>query len=135
MFATISKFRVVAIALAVALLGGGIFIYTQQGQAPTDPERVAAEEVASLTAAVGALIALPQDETPTIATVTDPEQLKEQPFFSQAKVGDKVLLYATARKAYLYDPVANKLLDVAPLNIGSQDPQTDAAVSPEESEE
>lgn len=83
------------------------------------PERDARAEVEILVAEVGKLIVLPEGETPTIATVSDPERLKDQPFFAKAKAGDKVLLYSTARKAYLYDPSAKKLLEVAPLNIGS----------------
>ena len=33
------------------------------------------------------------------------------------KNGDKVLIYSQAGKAYLYDPVINKLLEVAPINL------------------
>ena len=67
----------------------------------------------------GKLIILPEGEVPTIATVSDPEKLKDQPFFAKAKVGDKVLLYQNARKAYLYDPVNNKILEVAPISLGT----------------
>ena len=63
------------------------------------------------------LIILPEDEKPTIATVSDPEQLKNQAFFVKAKKGDKVIIYAKARKAILYDPEANKIVEVAPINL------------------
>ncbi len=66
---------------------------------------------------VSKLISLPNDEEPTIATVSDLEALKGQAFFANAKVGDKVLIYAKAKKAVLYDPTANKVIEVAPLNI------------------
>ena len=62
---------------------------------------------------------LPEDEEPSVATVADPEQLAGQPFFSKAKKGDKVLIYTNAQKAILYDPVAKKIIDIAPLNIGN----------------
>lgn len=68
---------------------------------------------------VGKLIDLPTGEEPTLATVTGIEKLRSQPFFQRAKNGDKVLIYAQARKAYLYDPVAKKILDVAPINPGT----------------
>lgn len=76
-----------------------------------------AEEVRDLVEAVGKLIVLPEGEEPTVASVSDPEKLKDQPFFQNAKVGDKVLIYTQARKAYLYDPKLNKLLEVAPLTV------------------
>lgn len=66
---------------------------------------------------VGKLIVLPQGEIPTLATVSDPSQLQNQPFFRSAKKGDIVLVYINAKKAILYDPVANKVIDIAPLNV------------------
>lgn len=68
--------------------------------------------------AMGQLMVLPTDETPTIATVTDLEKLKDQPFFTNAQVGDKVLIYTNAKKAILYRPSENKVIELAPLNIG-----------------
>lgn len=78
------------------------------------------EETEDLITAVGELIVLPEGEEPTIATVTDPSKLRDQVFFSNAKTGDKVLIYTKARKAILYDPKANKLLEVAPLTVEPQ---------------
>ncbi len=77
-------------------------------------------EITALVAEVGKLIVLPADETPTIATVTDPAALKDQPFFKNAQQGDKVLIYAQAQRAILYDPVAKKIIDVAPINVGAE---------------
>ena len=75
------------------------------------------EDVQTLIAKVGKLIKLPDGEMPTIATVTDLERLKSQPFFARAKVGDRVLLYPVAKKAFLYDPVGNVIVEVGPLII------------------
>lgn len=77
------------------------------------------EDTAALVAHIGRLIILPQNEEPTIATVADPELLKTQPFFAGAKKGDKVLIYNNAKKAILYDPVNNIIINVAPINIGA----------------
>ena len=78
----------------------------------------AADTNKELVGAVGKLLVLPADEQPTIATVADLDKLKDQPFFVNAQVGDKVLIYATAKKAILYRPSENKILELAPLNIG-----------------
>lgn len=58
---------------------------------------------------------LPENEIPSLATVTDPEKLEAQSFFANAKKGDKVLIYSKARKAILYDPVADKIVTIAPI--------------------
>lgn len=83
-------------------------------QTPAQEEAVQLE-INTLIERVGKLIVLPQGEEPTVATVSDPEKLKDQVFFANAKVGDKVLIYTKARKAYLYDPEGDILLEVAPI--------------------
>lgn len=75
---------------------------------------------------IGKLIDLPPDESPTIATVTDVEKIKNQPFFSKAKNGDKVLIYNNAKKAILFDPIANKIIEVGPLVVPSVSPVLDS---------
>jgi hypothetical protein len=84
---------------------------------PDESVGAAVNSVEDIIKRVGRLVVLPQDEKPTVATVSDLDKLQGQPFFSQAKIGDKVLIYANARKAILYDPLADKVINVAPLNI------------------
>jgi len=113
--------------LVVLLLGSvaaSVYLYRQTMLLKEDPEALAEEEVAQLVAKVGELIVLPSDELPTIATVAEPEKLKDQAFFANAKTGDRVLLYTNAKKAILYDPVAHKIVEVAPINIGASDAAT-----------
>ena len=74
------------------------------------------EEITKVVQAVGKLMVLPE-EVPSVATVTDLDKLKGQAFFANAKVGDKVLIYVKAQKAILYDPVMNKIVELAPLNF------------------
>lgn len=68
---------------------------------------------------VGKIIILPQGEDPNVATVTDIEKLKDQPFFVDGKNGDQVLLYTNAKKVILYDPSSKKIVNVAPLTVGN----------------
>ena len=57
-------------------------------------------EAQQLVSEVGQLTVLPTGENPTIATVADLSKLQGQPFFDQAQVGDKVLIYTSAKKRF-----------------------------------
>src|SRR3989338_2914754 len=75
--------------------------YKDTQQLFRDINAVSQLDMKNLVEKVGKLIKLPEDELPTVATITDLERLKEQEFFAKAKVGDKVLLYPQAKKAFL----------------------------------
>jgi hypothetical protein len=81
--------------------------------------QVSQPDTEALIAKVGQLILLPTNENPTIATVADLSKLQGQPFFAQAQVGDKVLIYTNAKKAILYRPSTNKIIEIAPINLGA----------------
>ncbi len=72
---------------------------------------------ASLLEEIGKLIVLPTDETPTIGTISDPAVLRDQPFFKNAKKGDRLIIYSKSNKAILFDPIAHKIIEVAPLSL------------------
>jgi len=82
----------------------------------SDSQEVIKDQTKNTIDKVGKLVALPQGENPTVTTVTDPDKLKNQPFFAQSKKDDKVLIYANAKKAYLYRPGINKVIDIAPIS-------------------
>lgn len=65
---------------------------------------------------VGQLIEINNDEEPTIATVNDPEILKQsQPdFYKNAEIGDRLLVWSD--KAVLYSTKKDKLLSVMLIN-------------------
>jgi|SRR3989344_772766 len=109
----------VLVVLVLGSAGSAYYFYNEATALKEDPNKLAKEETTKLVAQVSKLIVLPEGEVPTVATVSDPDKLKDQPFFAKAKKGDKVLLYANARKAILYDVENNKIVDVAPINIGS----------------
>ena len=127
-FLTSPKTLVVVFALFAGATSFYLWTLYQKSQADlnrfkSNPQTVSIEEGKMLVNKVGLLIALPKEE-PTIATVTDVGKLKDQPFFSQAVNGDKVLIYTQAKKAILYRPGINKIIDVAPVNVGvSPSPQ------------
>lgn len=75
------------------------------------------QSLAQILAEVSKLMILPEGEEPTMATVADLDKLKNRQFFAKASIGDKVLIYAKAKKIILYDPSAKKIVEIAPLNI------------------
>lgn len=118
------KWLPVVIPLIVAVGAGAaaLYYYTKYNELSKNAaqeEPPPRDETKALIERVGRLLVLPEGEQPTIATVTDPERLKDQPFFAKAKQGFKVLIFTNSKKAILYDPELDKIVEVAPLNIGS----------------
>lgn len=113
-----SKALYIVIGLLVLALVATVFLYMEYQSLTADPNVANQKKIEAVVAKVEKLIDLPQGELPTLATVTDTEQIKDQPFFKNAQVGDEVLLYTNAQKAYLYSPSKNVIVEVASLNIG-----------------
>jgi len=111
--------------LVVALIVGGAYLayrYKQlkeENDRLSNPAEVAKVATAKLVADVAQLTELPTGETPTIATVSDASKLKNQAFFAKAQNGDKVLIYTQAKRAYLYRPSTDKIIEIAPINLGN----------------
>ena len=118
-------FLKVLFLILISLAIGGALVY---GVAKVKPDFLGLpkdatqtqEDVQKLVAEVGKLIQLPTDETPTVATITDIEKVKEQAFFKNAQNGDKVLIYTNAKKAILYRPSEKKVVEVGAVNINQQ---------------
>lgn len=126
-------FKLVPYVLIFALgVGGGIYTAQQKPEwfGLTKGVAAAQAEVDALVAQVGKLIALPTDEKPTVATVTDATKVKDQPFFAKAENGDKVLIYQKAQKAILYRPSNNIIVEVGAVNINNQAVQASPSASP-----
>lgn len=107
------------LAATLVAIGFAYYFYNEASVLKKDPDKVAREETESIISRVSKLIVLPE-EIPTMATVLDPAKLVDQPFFTKAKTGDRVLIYVKAKRAILYDPIANKIVEIAPLNIGNE---------------
>lgn len=119
-------FLVLVLVALIGLSSAGYFYYqlgTTKGffwskKSPTAAQKGEQEAVAKIVAEVGKLMELPASETPTVATVTDIDKLKAEPFFVNAKNGDKVLIYQNAKKVILYNPSAKKIVNVGPFSVG-----------------
>ncbi|KKR63058.1 hypothetical protein A2210_00750 [Candidatus Woesebacteria bacterium RIFOXYA1_FULL_40_18] len=121
---------VVAILLGVGLTVYGIKLRPEvlglsKGQAQVQAE------VDALVAEVDKLIDLPKDEKPTVATITDIEKVKDQPFFKNAKNGDRVLIFTNAKKAILYRPTEKRIIEVGAVNINQASPTPAGEPTPE----
>ncbi len=111
---------VVVVSAGMILPSAYFYRQYQQVQRKLDnPNELVGEEVKNLVALVGNLMVLPTDEDPTVATISDITRLQNQPFFTNAQNGDKVLIYTNARKAILYRPGTDKIIEVAPLTLGA----------------
>lgn len=114
---------VIAVAGILVVAGGGAFGYKQymalreENARLANPQTAQESEANKLKEEVAKLIELP-NENPTVATVVDVDKLKSQPFFASAQNGDRVLIFAQAKKAVLYRPGTKKIVEVAPINIG-----------------
>lgn len=126
-------FYLIVFLLGLGLGGGGVLYvvktYPSWLGLPQTAEQ-AQSEVESLLAEVSQFMALPTDEQPTVATVTDVEKVKSQSFFRNAQNGDRVIIYSTAKRAILYRQAEKKIIEVGSISINnqqqpSQPPQTD----------
>jgi hypothetical protein len=110
-----SRVRLVFITF-LTICGIYAVIAASRGLFSPQPSTHNEEEIRVAVAAVGKLMDLPS-EKPTVATVKDVTQLPlNQPFFVAAKNGDTVLFYNDAKKAILYRPETDKIINVSPIN-------------------
>lgn len=108
-------FAILAV-LVVVFASLTAYFFQQSRRGGSDSQTQA--ETRALVKKVGSLVVLPEEEIPTIATVSDPEALQGQAFFDGAKKGYKVLIYTNAKKAVLFDPFIEKVVNIAPLSMG-----------------
>jgi hypothetical protein len=128
---------VVLAIVVIAAIATSAYFYQQYQKSQeelekvkSNPEEIAKQEAKALVDRVAQLVDLPSNEDPTVATVTDAKKLKKQPFFSTAKNGDKVLIYTQAKKAVLYRPATNKIIEIAPVSIGDEKTKTEPEDEP-----
>lgn len=108
--------------LLLMTLATSIYFFSQYKKTKellTNPQKIDRKEIEVLVKKISRLMELPKNDEPSIATVADKDRLKNQAFFANAKNGDKVLIFAKAKKAILYRPAINKIIEVAPVDIGA----------------
>lgn len=108
-------FMIAMMIIFAGAIASGVYFYWRYQKVVKNPEIITKQETTWVLEKINKLIDLPQDETPTVATVLDKDKLKEQDFFKKAENGDKVIVYMKAKKAVLYRPNTNKIIEVAPV--------------------
>ncbi len=111
----------------LALVGFGAWSFYNYQQSQKEVVRLSTlegqqelqeREVESLLEKVKVHMVLPEDEEPTVATISDVDALVEQqPFFGGAQNGDKVLVYVKARKAIIYSPSRDVIINVGAVIV------------------
>ncbi len=101
--------------IAGIFTGGGYYVAMRKADTSGDSQKELDQTIKS----ISKLMILPEDETPTLATVTDPKKLEGQPFFARAQTGDKILIYSNIKKVILYSPSMNKIIEVGGINLNN----------------
>jgi hypothetical protein len=122
------KFIVAGVLLVAVSFGAAYFIFSkskkESGATIPSTEQMTfddtAEQVAALLAKVESHMVLPEGNDFVVYTVTDLEPLKGQDFFRNATVGDKVIIWESVRKAILYSPTKDKIIEVSMVDLVDQ---------------
>jgi hypothetical protein len=101
---------VVAVVIAISV------IYFINNGSSNDNSNNNSGSGADILTRLGAVMILPEGETPSISTVTDAEGLKNgATFYRDAENGDKILVYAQSGKIIIYREADNLIVNVGPI--------------------
>lgn len=109
----------ILVAVLILAVAGGVYAY-EKYQKSKNPDAAAQNDAEDLVAQVGKLMKLP-NETPVIATVSDVAKLGSQSLFKNAQNGDKVLIFNQSKKAIVYRPSTNQIVDTGNVVINNTD--------------
>lgn len=122
-------FKIVLLGISYLLVGFLVWKTTVRIESNPARQQVQAQkEINRIVEKVGTLMLLPTGEVPQVALVQDAAKLKEtEDFFKDAEDGDKVLVYAQARKAIIYRESSHQIINVL-LNLSQGETSTLAPV-------
>lgn len=83
------------------------------------PEEIEARNIRTVTEKIKKIVDIPTEEDPLFFTIDDLKRFSGQNFFDRAEVGDQVLVYRNAGRAFLYRPSKGKLVDISSVNINA----------------
>lgn len=107
-----------ALIAGVAVTGYMYYQTRQQLEALSTPQgqqRLSEQEIAAVLSQLGKLTLLP-DESPVVATIIDADFLATQSaFYQQSQNGDKLVIFPQAKKAFVFSPERNIIVNSGPL--------------------
>ncbi len=112
--------------ILLALAGGVAFLYTKYAETRKEVEKLSTvqgqqelskTQTQELLGEMRQIIIMPTNEDPVVATITDINQLKDKDFYKDAKNGDRVVVFANAKKAYIYSPERKLIVNVGAFQI------------------
>jgi len=109
--------RIINLLIVVIVLGAisfSVYSFFQLRHIKNSSETLNQKEIDSLISKVSRIYLAPS-EVPTIATVSDPQVLRDQSFFTSSEKGDKVFIFSKAGKAVLYRPSIDKIIEITPI--------------------
>lgn len=90
----------------------GVLWFLVDGRRPASPQA----ELDKVRQAVAQHIILPEGEDPVLATIEDKDKVESE-FLKQGEKGDRVLIYAKAKKVIIYRPSVDRIVDIGPVSI------------------
>jgi hypothetical protein len=110
------RFILLVLLVLLIIIAGGAYLLGRASVYKHYPQLNNLETANETLSKVAQLIQLPQNETPSMVTVDDADAVKKEPFLSNAKNKDILIVYPSAGMAILYRPATNKLINVGPVN-------------------
>lgn len=101
---------IISVVIIIVLIGVIVFMVFDKNKTKDNTTKEAME----IKEKVEKLMYLP-NETPTITTVENSDELKKQDFFKDVKNGDKVLIFIENTKVVIYRPSENRIVNVGPI--------------------
>lgn len=116
----------VVFVILLGLAGGTVFLYTKYSETKKEVEKLSTvqgqqelskTQTQALLGEMRQIIIMPDNEDPVVATITDINQLKDKEFYKDAQNGDRVVVFANAKKAYIYSPERKLIVNVGAFQL------------------
>jgi len=107
------KLRTIIIA-AFLIVGwlGAIYFYNQYNEIANEPQVVAQKQATKILVDLSSIMELPENELPSISTITDISALAGDPFFARAQNDDVIIVYTQGQQAIIFLPSMKKIINV-----------------------
>lgn len=130
------SFLIIGLFVSGIVLGaGGIFGYMHFKNQPPPiaadiPDDKPPQDVLGLIETVEKHVPnIPKNEIPSVATIKDLETLSDQAFFEGAAEGDRLMIYAVNKRAFLYRPSTNTVIRQGPVEVIGEESENTSATS------